>query len=469
MFESLIEARPSLRQKEWFAKPMYAFVHFGMNTFTGREWGDGSESESLFDPSDFDPDQWARVFKDVGMRGLILTCKHHDGFCLWPTATTEHSVKNSPYKDGNGDIVKEVMEACRRYDLEFGFYLSPWDRNAACYGSEAYNDFYCEQLTELLTNYGDIFMVWFDGACGEGPNGLVQEYDFPRYVELVRKYQKNAVIFSDLGPDIHWIGNEAGKSRYSEWSVVPGELACLHDEVRNTELGIKAMDNHNAKKHLEAANDDSAEFSFYHLNDADTDLGLAEMILHSKKPVFCPSETDFSMKPGWFYHEEEEAHSVDHLLKVYLHSVGNNSALNLNIPPNKEGKLAEKDVKRLYEFKERLDQEFSKLAVSGKDYREESYSVGVGKYQWIRDLEFNEKKKIGYIVLEEDLDYGQKAASFTIQTRTGNGEYFPIYNGTTIGNKKIIDLNGQEIDNLRIFVKMSRGEVKIKSCLVYLK
>ena len=190
---------PSERQLKWYDVGFYAFIHFGVNTYTDREWGLGNEPEEIFNPEKLDCDQWVRAVKAAGMKGMVLTAKHHDGFCLWPSKYTEHSVKNSPCKK---DIVKEAAEACKRGGIKFGVYLSPWDRNSKLYGTDAYNDYYCNQLTELLTEYGDLFCVWFDNACGEGPNGKKQKYDFPRYFELIRKYQPRAVIFNDHGPDI---------------------------------------------------------------------------------------------------------------------------------------------------------------------------------------------------------------------------------------------------------------------------
>ena len=189
---------PSQRQLDWFEMERYAFVHFGVNTFTDREWGEGTEDEAIFDPKKLDCDQWVEAIKSAGLKGMILTAKHHDGFCLWPSKYTEHSVKNSPFQ---GDVVREAAEACRRGGIKFGFYLSPWDRNSKLYGTPAYNDYFCNQLEELLTGYGDIFCVWFDNACGEGEGGKKQVYDFPRYFEMIRKYQPNAVIFNDFGPD----------------------------------------------------------------------------------------------------------------------------------------------------------------------------------------------------------------------------------------------------------------------------
>ncbi|MBP6572511.1 MAG: alpha-L-fucosidase, partial [Gemmatimonadales bacterium] len=211
---------PSVDQLQWHRDELALFAHFGVNTFTDREWGDGKESPSIFNPTAFDARQWTRTAKAAGFKMVILTAKHHDGFCLWPTATTAHSVKSSPFRGGAGDVVREVADACRADGLRLGLYLSPWDRNAAVYGSDGYHDFYLTQLRELLTRYGRVDEVWFDGANGEGPNGKKQIYDWPRYWGEVKRLQPQAVIFSDAGPDIRWIGNEAGTAGETNWSMV---------------------------------------------------------------------------------------------------------------------------------------------------------------------------------------------------------------------------------------------------------
>ena len=219
--EKLVQIKPSSRQLAFQELEFYAFVHFTVNTFTNKEWGDGKESPSIFNPTQFDPEQWCSAIKSAGMRGLILTCKHHDGFCLWPSKFTNHSISSSPYKNGKADIVADVSQACKKFGLKFGIYLSPWDRNSKLYGQgKTYDDYFINQLTELLTNYGPVFSVWFDGACGEGPNGKKQVYDFPRYYEVIRNLQPQACI-SVCGPDVRWCGNEAGHCRETEWSVVP--------------------------------------------------------------------------------------------------------------------------------------------------------------------------------------------------------------------------------------------------------
>lgn len=303
--------RPSKRQLDWFDTEFYAFIHFSPNTYTDLEWGNGTEPESIFNPEKLDCDQWVEAIKAAGMKGMVLTAKHHDGFCLWPSKYTEHSVKNSPVKR---DIVKEAADACRRGGIKFGFYLSPWDRNSKYYGTPEYNDYFCNQLTELLTEYGEIFYVWFDNACGEGPNGKKQEYDFPRYFSLIRRYQPNAVIFNDFGPDVRWCGNEAGTARYAEWSVVPSEL-CHYSEVQ-TGPGPLA-----------------GEGDLSYMYNTDQNIGTLSNILYSKGLVYAPAEIDTSIRPGWFWHPDEQPHSLEHLCRIYLSSVGGNAALNLNIPP----------------------------------------------------------------------------------------------------------------------------------------
>lgn len=236
---------PSPRQLAWQQLEFYAFTHFGMNTFTNREWGDGTEDPALFNPDALDADQWVAAVKSAGMKALILTCKHHDGFCLWPSAYTEHSVKNSPWKNGQGDVVREVSDACRRGGIKFGVYLSPWDRHDARYGQgKPYDDYFVSQLTELATNYGDIFCFWFDGACGEGKNGKKQIYDWERYYAVLRKLQPNAVL-NVCGPDVRWCGNEAGHCRKAEWSVVPAEL---RDAERTASKSQQADDGEFSRK-----------------------------------------------------------------------------------------------------------------------------------------------------------------------------------------------------------------------------
>lgn len=446
--------KPSKKQLEWFDMEMYAFIHFGPNTFTDREWGQGTEEESVFAPEKLDCDQWVEAIKEAGMKGMVLTAKHHDGFCLWPSKYTEHSVKNSPIKR---DVVREAAEACRRGGIKFGFYLSPWDRNSKLYGTPAYNDYFCNQLTELLTEYGEIFYVWFDNACGEGPNGKKQEYDFPRYFELIRKYQPNAVIFNDFGPDIRWCGNEAGAARHAEWSVVPSEL-CYYSAVQT---GPGPM---------------ACAGSLSYLYNTEQELGTMPNILYSKGLTYTPSEIDMSIRPGWFWHEAEEPHSLERLFKTYMDSVGANTCLNLNVPPNREGLIDERDRKRLRELGELIRQEFgTELAASVEKV------PGAPATQPVYTITLEHPvEELKYLVLKEEIEKGQRVESFRITAESGSGKLYPLYQGTCIGHKKICQLHDpfalqnplirdsdDKISKLTVQITAARDEVFLKEIKVY--
>lgn len=402
--------RPSERQLAFYENPFYAFVHFSPNTYTGKEWGDGTEDPRIFHPASLDCDQWVKAIKSAGMTGMVLTAKHHDGFCLWPSRYTEHSIKNSPYKDGQGDIVREAAEACRRGGIRFGFYLSPWDRNSPLYGTDAYNDYYKAQLTELLTGYGEIFHVWFDGACGEGPGGKRQQYDFEGFFELVRRYQPGATIFHDAGPDVRWIGNEAGKPRTSEWAVVPCEL---------TRFAQRQTDGPLVPGSLEG---------IYNTWDA---LGELSTIKYSKGLCFCPAEVDMSIRPGWFYHPQEEPHSLKRLFDTYLASVGRNASFHLNIPPMPDGRFDERDVERLAELGKALRGAFgtpleAHVECLANEGTQSAYRITPAQDACVH-----------YVLLEEDIANGQRVEHFVI-TRTGEfGNEEVFYEGTAIGRRRI--------------------------------
>ena len=446
--------KPDGRQIAWYEMGFYAFVHFGMNTFTDREWGTGKESEALFNPEKLDCDQWVETIRNAGMKGMVLTAKHHDGFCLWPSRYTEHSVKNSPCRR---NVVKEAAEACRRGGIKFGFYLSPWDRNSELYGTEAYNEYFCRQLEELLTEYGDVFYVWFDNACGEGPNGKKQIYDFPAYFELIRKYQPNAVIFNDFGPDIRWCGNEAGAARHSEWAVVPSELC--HYGKKQTGPGPMA---------------EEGDLSF--LYNTCQNLGTLDNILYSKGLTFTPAEIDMSIRPGWFWHEKEEPHSLERLFQVYLNSVGANCCLNLNLPPNRDGLMDVRDVQRLQELGALLDRELGHPIPARTGKRENGFPN-----QPVYEITFDHARNdFKYIVLREDIAKGQRVESFQIVAETADGNRYPFYQGTTIGNRKICQLadpfTGQNpltktleygAERLLVHITSARDEVFLKEITVY--
>lgn len=453
MYTFLKEAaavKPAARQLDWYEMEFYAFVHFGPNTFTGREWGQGDEPEAVFHPQKLDCGQWVDTIRRAGMKGMVLTVKHHDGFCLWPSKYTEHSVKNSPVRR---DVVREASEACRKGKIKFGIYLSPWDMNSELYGTEAYNDYFCNQLEELLTGYGELFYVWFDNACGEGLGGKKQKYDFKRYIEMIRKYQPNAVIFNDFGPDVRWCGNEAGTPRHAEWAVVPSEL-CTFSPVQ-TGAGPMAGE---------------GDLSF--LYNTCQSLGTQENIMYSKGLTFTPTEINMSIRPGWFWHEEEEPHSLGRLFDTYVTSVGANCCFHLNIPPNRDGLIDERDVRRLMELKELLDHEFGRRIPASVRKLEEAWPTQP-RYEIEFDQPCNDFK---YIILREDIAKGQRVESFQIEAETEDGNKFPFYQGTTIGNCRICRLadpfEGQnpltrEIESCtkRLFVKVTsaRDEVFMKS------
>lgn len=431
---------PSKRQLDWYNTEFYAFVHFTVNTYTNLEWGTGKEDEDIFNPVELDCDEWVNAVKSAGVKGIVLTAKHHDGFCLWPSKYTEHSVKNSPWRNGNGDVVRECAEACKRGGLKFGVYLSPWDRNSEFYGTPEYNDYYCNQLTELLTGYGELFMVWFDGACGEGPNGKRQEYDFDRYISLIRKYQPNACIFNDFGPDVRWCGNEAGQARRAEWAVVPGEL-CFRAE----------------KQTSGALWDGDISFMY----NVDKNIGELQNIIYSKELTFCGAEIDMSIRDGWFYHKNEEPHSLERLFNTYVNSCGANTCFNLNIPPMPSGRFDPRDIQRLKELGNEINRNF------GPDKRIpcKIKSLGTGHpTQFKFEIILPEKTSIAWVNLMENISEGQRVESFRIL----NGSQ-SIYEGFTIGHRKLCRIENVETDKLTLFITCSRDIVDLSCIEVYAK
>ena len=299
---------PTAAQLAWQRQELHAFVHFGPNTFSGAEWGTGREAPTVFNPTAFDARQWVRAFKAAGFTGVVITAKHHDGFCLWPSRLSTHTVAASPWKDGAGDVLRELSEACREEGLGFGVYLSPWDRNHPAYGTPEYNEVFAGMLEEVLGHYGPVFEVWFDGANGEGPNGKRQEYDWPLFISTVRRLQPKAVIFSDAGPDIRWVGNERGEAPLTVWSMI--------DRSRY-EPGTPLSD----------------------------ELGEGTRFGHD----WVPAECDVSIRPGWFYRASEDSRvkSAGRLVSLYEQSVGRNCTLLLNVPPDQRGLLAAPDVASL--------------------------------------------------------------------------------------------------------------------------
>ncbi len=457
--ERLIRVRPDKRQVEFQKVEFYAFIHFTINTYTGKEWGDGTESPEIFMPDHLDAVQWVTAIKDAGMRGLILTCKHHDGFCLWPSRYTRHSVAASPYKGGKGDIVREVADACQAAGIKFGVYLSPWDRNSELYGrGEEYDDYFVNQLTELLTNYGPVFDVWFDGACGEGAGGMRQCYNWERYYEVIRKLQPDACI-NVCGPDIRWCGNEAGDTRDAEWSVVPARL-------RDTEMIAD-----------KSQQTDDTDFSFRRrtISSSDADLGSREFLKDEPDLIWYPVEVNTSIRPGWFYHQEEDdkVRSLEELSQIYFHSVGGNGTFLLNIPPNKEGLLAKEDVERLKELGEFLRKAFKRNlveeAVLAVDSYKEGFEIenvrepGYGKYFSTREgitsctigIEFEEETEIHYLILQENIEMSQRIEGFSVWTET-DGNLREVYRGKVVGYKHIAQLKGIRTKFLQIKIHDAR-------------
>ena len=453
---------PTPRQLEWQKKELLAFIHFGVNTFTNKEWGDGTEKENIFNPQKFDADQWARTIKEAGFKEIILTCKHHDGFCLWPTKTTEHSVKNSPWKDGKGDIVKEVSDACKKYGIAFGVYLSPWDRNSKYYGTDQYNDFFVKQLIELLTNYGNISEVWFDGAYGEGPNGKKRLYDFIRWYKIIRKLQPNSVI-ANMGPDARWVGNEGGQGRITEWSVLP-------NDNMNQEL-ITANSQH--------------DVLYKPLGDlCDQDLGSRSIINKAKGLVWYPSETNTSIRPGWFYHPEEDnrVKSSEELMNRYLTSVGMNGTFLLNMPPTPDGLIHENDVKSLLGFKTLRDQTFKVNLAHGATVKcsngKNMNLILDGKYNTyfttknqdtttVIELTLPSVRTFNLLSVQECITVGQRVEEFRLDYLKENGQWETITSGTTIGYKRLLKFNAITAKKVRLSITRSRLNPTISEIGLY--
>ena len=427
---------PTPQQYAWQQMELTAFLHFGINTFTGREWGDGKEDPALFNPSELDAEQWVKSLKNAGFKMVILTAKHHDGFCLWPTATTKHSVASSPWKNGQGDVVKELRKACDKYDMKFGVYLSPWDRNAECYGdSPRYNEFFVRQLTELLTNYGEVHEVWFDGANGEGPNGKKQIYDWDAFYKTIQRLQPKAVM-AIMGDDVRWVGNEKGIGRETEWTatvLTPGIYT--RSQENNKRLGVFGK----------------AE-----------DLGSRKILEKATELFWYPSEVDVSIRPGWFYHAEEDGKvkSLKHLSDIYFQSVGYNSVLLLNIPPDRRGLIHEADIKRLKEFADYRQQTFADNRVkNGRKYWSTT-SGGEAVYA------LKSKSEINLVMLQEDITKGQRVEAFTVEALTDNG-WKEVGKGTTIGYKRMLRFPAVNANKLRVRIDECRLTAYVSQVAAY--
>lgn len=443
---------PHPRQYAWQQNEMTAFIHFGINTFTDREWGTGKESPAHFNPSGLDADQWVKSLGDAGMKMVILTAKHHDGFCLWPTETTSHSVASSPWKEGRGDVVRELKEACVRYNMKFGLYLSPWDRNAKCYGeSEEYNRFYIRQLTELLTWYGKVDEVWFDGACGEGPGGKKQVYDWNAYYTVVRDLQPEAVI-AVMGEDVRWVGTESGYGRETEWSVTalaPG--GSEESAVINKRLG---------------------------LNPSSEDLGSSAILQKADRVFWYPAEVDVSIRPGWFWHAGEDTlvKTTGDLADIYFSSVGRNAVLLLNVPPDDRGLLHDNDLRSLGNLRQYLDATFRSDLLSGaRPYSQGAANAidGDNTTSWTP----SDKAVASFVpaisvtfnvaLLREDITRGQRVEYFVIETRNGD-RWDTIARATTIGYKRLLRFPTTTADEIRLSILSSRTTPNISTFALYL-
>ncbi len=455
-----LSAVPAANQLAWHEMEMNAFVHFTTNTFTGKEWGYGDEKPAIFHPSDeYNADQWVRTFKETGFKGVILTCKHHDGFCLWPSKYTEHSVKNSPWKNGEGDVVRDVMRACKKYELKFGVYLSPWDRNHAGYGSAEYIEYYRNQLKELFTTYGPIFEMWFDGANGgDGYYGGKHEkrsiqgstyYEWPMTLDLVRSMEPEILFFSDAGPGVRWVGNERGVAGETNWNTI------TPDTLFAGKGGIEKL-----------------------LNEGD-----------ENGSKWIPAEVDVSIRKGWFYHAEEDSlvKTPEQLFDIYLTSVGRGSTLLLNIPPDRRGLVNEKDVASLKGFREMLDTEFKTNMALNKQVVADSYrgdsdlfaakniTDGNKDSYWATndvvstgsiEIDLGESQTVKYLLIQEYIPLGQRVKSFTIEAEI-NGEWKKLAEGTTIGYKRILKLNPTETNKIRITITNAKACPVISNVEIY--
>jgi alpha-L-fucosidase len=449
---------PSKAQLEWHRMELNAFIHFTTNTFTGLEWGTGAESATVFAPTSIDVDQWIRVLKEAGFKGAILTCKHHDGFCLWPSKYTKHSIRNSPYENGEGDLVKDVSEACKKYGLKFGVYLSPWDRNHKDYGGQAYLEYYRNQLREIFTNYGPVFEMWFDGANGgTGYYGGANEkrsidgatyYDWPTTLNMVREMEPEIIFFSDAGPGVRWVGNERGIAGETNWNRI------TPDTLFAGKGGIESL------------------------------LGTG----HESGTHWIPAEVDVSIRKGWFYHAEEDSlvKSPDRLLEIYMTSVGRGSTLLLNVPPDKRGLIHENDVASLLGFRKKLDSIFKEDKALKAKVTATNVRGGVQEYNgdkvidnndstfWCTgddersgmiEFEFDQPQELKYILLMEHIPLGQRVKEFKVESFE-NGSWKSVAKATTIGYKRILQLDTRS-EKLRVTIVDSNAAPLISRISLY--
>ena len=442
---------PTKQQLEWQQLESYAFIHFGLNTFNDMEWGYGNSHSYTFNPTSIDCEQWVKTLKDSGMKGVIFTAKHHDGFCLWPTKTTDYSIKNSPYKNGNGDLVRELSDACHKHGLKFGIYVSPWDRHQAEYGYQGYVDIYHKQIEELTSNYGELFEFWFDGANGgtgwyggaDEMRSIVAEkyYDYEKAREIVWSHSPNAAIFGGTVPTLRWIGNEKGYADVTQWCMYKTDFQSLNDE-KSLVRGFKDGD------------------------------------------AWLPAEVDVSIRPGWFYHESEDnqVRTSEQLMDLYFNSVGHNANLLLNFPVNQEGRIPSIDSANAVNWYQKLQKDFSNnllknSKVTASNTRSRRFSPKYVTYDdyttyWATEdgvtraeliFEFPETTAFNRLLLQEYVPLGQNVEVFYLDYYF-NGKWLPIETNeptTTIGYKRLLRFQTVKADKLRIRFKVFKGTLCI--------
>ena len=447
---------PNENQLKWQEMEYYSFLHFSLNTFTDQEWGGGDEDVKLFNPKDLDCRQWARVCKEAGMKGIIMVVKHHCGFCLWPSKYTEFSVKNSPWKDGKGDVVRELADACKEYGLKLGIYLSPWDRNSADYGKPEYITYFRNQLTELLTNYGPIYEIWFDGANGgSGYYGGAKEtrridrktyYDWQNTYKLIRKLQPNIVIWNDGGDrgDLRWVGTEAGYVGETNWSL------------------------------LNATGDVPEEMLRYGVENGDS---------------WVPGEVNTSIRPGWFYHtyEDNRVKTLPQLMNTYYNSIGRNGTLLLNFPIDTRGLIHENDVKASKDFAAAVKEAFAvnlaekeKIAATNvrgnlKEFGPEKTTDGDKDTYWATDdgvtnasltIDFRQPTTFNRFLVQEYIRLGQRVKTFTVEAMV-DGTWKEMAKATTIGYKRILRFPGVKATKVRFTITDSKSCPVISNLGIY--
>lgn len=409
------QPKPTAQQMAWHDLEFYWFIHFGPNTFTGNEWGHGDEKESIFQPTALDCEQWVRIAKQSGAKGIIITAKHHDGFCLWPTKYSTHTVRESPWKNGQGDVLKELSAACKKGGIKFGVYISPWDRNHPAYGTPQYNEVYINTMKEIFASYGPIWELWWDGANGEGPNGKKQEYDFHRFEETIRSISPNTVVFSDIGPDIRWVGNESGIAGTTNWNL---------------------LDTAGFKRGAGAPSTDT-------LNQG-----------NKFGKNWIPAECDVSIRPGWFFHDNEnqKVKTPKELFQLYLKSVGRGSNLLLNVPPDTRGLIHEQDSASLVGFRKLLNEAFRRP---------------IGKFNpKANSVTISAPTLINCVVLEEDLKQGQAVGAFELTLRLADGKSKTI-RATTIGHKRILSFPAEKVTGMTITILEAKTQPIIKNIRGY--